>query len=378
VAAWAASAASLGALAADPKGALRRAVRADQLARSVGCPGASALSLLVEAAARDDPGWRSVAAGLEQEGVIPMAALVALGRTAGTSGTFDAGGPAAAPLPASVRPAEDRSVEVVEERAIASEAIASEAIAAAEGLGAPTSTVEVCCLGPFALTVSGRSVDTGPARPRVRALLHYLAMQAGEYVHRDVVCAALWSIDEASGARHSLQVAVSALRQLLETQAGPGAGALIGRRGSSYILDIGDGAHDLAQMAAKVSHARRAILDGRNEDAVPALRACTALYRGDLLAEAGTAEWVLGPRERYRLMASDASQLLATALLDLGDPAGAATAASWGLAIDRYCDGLWKLMIAAHDLGSNQAASARTRHDYHRVLAELGVGPNSL
>ena len=61
-------------------------------------------------------------------------------------------------------------------------------------------------------------------------------------------------------------------------------------------------------------------------------------------------------------------------LLDLGEPAEAAAVAAWGLAIDRYCDGLWKLMIAAHDQGSNQAASARTRNDYRRVLAELGVG----
>jgi DNA-binding SARP family transcriptional activator len=387
VAAWAAAAASLGALGTDPKSALRRAVSADQLARSVGCPGASALSLLVEAAAGDDPGWREVTAGLEQEGVISMAALVARARTSGssaTAGATEAGGPAAAPVRAPVLLAEAIAVEAIAVEAIAVEAIAVEAIAveamaagtmvaAAEG-GAAPGTVEVCCLGPFVLTVSGRPVDTGPARPRVRALLHYLAMQAGEYVHRDAVCAALWSIDEASGAKHSLQVAVSALRQFLETQAGPGAGALIGRRGTSYVLDIGDGAHDLAQMAAKVHHARRARLEGRNEDAVPALRAGIALYRGDLLAEAGTAEWVLGPRERYRLMASDASQLLAAALLDLGDPAGAAAAASWGLAIDRYCDGLWKLMIAAHDLGSNQAASARTRNDYRRVLAELGVG----
>jgi two-component SAPR family response regulator len=104
------------------------------------------------------------------------------------------------------------------------------------------------------------------------------------------------------------------------------------------------------------------------------LRPALALYRGDLLEDAGTAEWVLGPRERYRLMASEASQLLAACLLDLGDPAEAAAVAGWGLTIDRYCDALWKLMIAAHDQGSNQAASARTRNDYRRVLAELGVG----
>jgi DNA-binding SARP family transcriptional activator len=236
--------------------------------------------------------------------------------------------------------------------------------------------VEVRCLGPFALSVAGRPVDAGLARPRVRALLQYLAMHGGEYVHRDAVCADLWSIDEAGSAKHSLQVAISALRQLLESQAGPGAGALIGRRGSSYGLDYAQGSHDLAQLEVALAQGRAARRDRRHQDAVAALQAAVELYRGELLAEAGTVEWVLGPRERYRLMASEASQLLAEALLDLDDPTAAAAAAAWGLGIDRYCDGLWKVMIAAHDQGSNQAASARTRNDYRRVLAELGVGPS--
>ena len=77
-------------------------------------------------------------------------------------------------------------------------------------------------------------------------------------------------------------------------------------------------------------------------------------------------------------MASAASQLLAEVLLDTGEPGEAAAAAAWGLSIDRYCDGLWKVMIAAHDVGSNQAAGARTRNDYRQVLAELGVGERGL
>jgi DNA-binding SARP family transcriptional activator len=194
-------------------------------------------------------------------------------------------------------------------------------------------------------------------------------------VHRDVLCASLWSVDEARGGTHSLQVAVSALRQLLESQAGPGAGAVIGRRGESYVLEIGDGPYDLAQLAGCVRKGRSARHSGHNEEAATALWGALVLYRGELLAEAGTAEWVLGPRERYRVMASEASQLLAEVLLDLGEPAEAAGVAAWGLSVDRYCDGLWKVMIAAHDRGSNQAAGARTRSDYRRVLAELGVGP---
>jgi DNA-binding SARP family transcriptional activator len=374
VAAWAGAAAGLGALPADPKMALRRAASADQLARSVGCPGASALSLLVEAAALGAPGWRSAASMLEREGVVPMAGLVAL-----------------ALEPADIAPRADRGTTEATASAASTAADPGRDGAAAtagfvavsatgggtddDGTG-PIGVVEVRCLGPFALSVAGRPVDAGLARPRVRALLQYLAMHGGEYVHRDAVCADLWSIDEAGSAKHSLQVAISALRQLLESEAGPGAGALIGRRGSSYGLYYGQGSHDLAQLEVGLAQGRAARRDRRREDAAAALQAAMDLYRGELLAEAGTVEWVLGPRERYRLMASEASQLLAEVLLDLDDPTAAAAAAAWGLGIDRYCDGLWKVMIAAHDQGSNQAASARTRNDYRRVLAELGVGPS--
>ncbi len=352
MAAWAAAGASLGALCAGASDAQRRAINSDQLARSAGCFGASALSLLIEGAARGDPEWRDAAAALEVEGVVAMGHLVAqfLQPSSESAGRWR-GGPAehtSGPTDGPVRSgAEARSV---------------------------SGGVDVRCLGTFSLSVAGRPVDSALARPRVRALLHYLAMQAGAYVHRDTLCTALWPNDEARAATRGLQVAVSALRQLLESQAGKGAGSIIARKGESYGLEVEAVAHDLANFETRVAQGRFARNSGNGEQAVLDLRPALALYRGDLLSDAGTAEWVLGPRERYRLMASEAGQLLSSCLLELGEPAEAAAVAAWGISIDRYCDALWKLMIAAHDRGSNQAASARTRNDYRRVLAELGVG----
>jgi DNA-binding SARP family transcriptional activator len=352
VAAWAAAGASLSSLCAESPDAQRRAVNSDQLARSAGCLGASALSLLVEGAARADPKWRDSAVALELEGVAPMANLVVelrdrssnrahrwlAGTTENTAGPLD-------------RPVRARA-------------------------GAPSASggVDVRCLGTFSLSVEGSAVDSALARPRVRALLHYLAMQAGAYVHRDTLCTALWPNDEARAATRGLQVAVSALRQLLESEAGKGAGAIVARKGESYGLEVEAIAHDLANFEMRIAHARFARNSGNDEQAVMDLRPAIALYRGHLLEDAGTAEWVLGPRERYRLMALEASQLLAACLLDVGEPAEAAAVAAWGISVDRYCDALWKLMITAHDRGSNKAASARTRDDYRRVLTELGVG----
>lgn len=351
--AWARSAAALAALRGDRNVAVDAAVAAGKLARSVGCPGADALAVLVEAAGRDDPAWRHAAGALEQAGVFPMASLVAH-FLPGQDGNIADRAPATAPVTVAT----------------------GGRLPAAEAPQRTTAGVEVRCLGPFLLMVGGRPMDTGMARPRVRGVLHYLALQAGNYVHRETVCAALWPNDEARTARHNLQAAVSSLRQLLEAQGGPGSGTIIGRRGESYVLDLASGPYDMDTFATKYNKARAARQAGRPDDAIADLKEALAVYRGELLPEAGTAEWVLAPREHYRIMASGVSQLLAELLLATGEPAEAATVAAWGLAVDRYCDGLWKVMIAAHDHGSNQAAGARTRSDYQRVLAELGVSPD--
>jgi len=350
LAAWARATAALGALRHDPGAAAAGAAAASKMARSVGCPGADALGLLVEAAAAGDPAWRHAAGALERAGAFPMAALVAHFLPSSGHVTADGTGPNSAGTLAGSGPTLARHRP---------EATGHE--------------VEVRCLGPFLLMVGGRPMDTGLARPRVRGVLHYLALQAGSCVHRDALGAALWPHDEARTARHNLQAAVSSLRQLLEAQGGPGAGALVGRRGESYVLDVANGPYDMDIFATKHVSGRAARHAGRPQAAISDLREALAVYRGELLPEAGTAEWVLAPREHHRLTASGASQLLAEVLLETGEAAEAATVAAWGLAVDRYCDGLWKVMIAAHDQGANQAAGARTRSDYQRVLAELGV-----
>ena len=351
LAAWAGAAGSLGALLGGSVDVVRRAISSDELARSVSCPGASALALLVEAAARGDPNWSTAAGALELDGVVPMAHLV-------SSLCLSSARGAASGTAVFAQNANGRS---------------RNALVRAVDVTVHANDVGVRCFGPFAMTVAGHAIDSAVARPRVRALLHYLAMQAGGYVHRDALCSALWPNEDGRAATRNVQVAVSALRQLIEAQAGPGAGSAVGRKGESYGLEVDETAHDLANLHARVKRGRSARLRGDNETAVSDLRAAIAIYRGELLEEAGTAEWVLGPRERYRLMASQASQLLAASLIDVGEPTEAAAAAAWGLAVDRYCDELWKLMITAHDLGSNQAASARTRNDYRQVLVELGV-----
>jgi len=106
---------------------------------------------------------------------------------------------------------------------------------------------------------------------------------------------------------------------------------------------------------------------------VGALQEALDLYGGELLPDAGPAEWVVVARERYRMDAADAARALAEAELERGDPVACAVACERGLRIDRHRDRLWRLRIEAGDRAGDRAGSASARLAYDGVLAELGL-----
>ncbi|HEX2040933.1 MAG TPA: winged helix-turn-helix domain-containing protein, partial [Acidimicrobiales bacterium] len=223
--------------------------------------------------------------------------------------------------------------------------------------------VALRCFGGFSLAVDGREVDCATVKPRARAALHLLALAAGKPVHRETLVGALWpEVDARSGTRN-LQVVISALRKLLEPDAGRGEAALLVREGDAYRLALRDGDDvDLLQFEA-----------GINEHTAEGLEQALAVYAGELLPEDGPAEWVVDPRERYRLDAAGAARSLAELRLADGDPVAAAAAAERGLRIDRYDDKLWRLLDEAYTAAGNHAAATRARAGYDEVLTELGV-----
>jgi DNA-binding SARP family transcriptional activator len=79
------------------------------------------------------------------------------------------------------------------------------------------------------------------------------------------------------------------------------------------------------------------------------------------------------PREARRAQAADSAVALAELRLELGDPDGAARACRTGLAIDRYHDPLWRLLIEARDRAGDAGAALRARQDYESVLSNLGL-----
>jgi DNA-binding SARP family transcriptional activator len=225
------------------------------------------------------------------------------------------------------------------------------------------------------MTVNGRPLDVAALKPRPRAVLRFLALQAGRPVHREVLQETFWpEADAATGAR-SLHVALSALRRELDPGGGRGTCELLVRDGDAYRLALPDGSRvDLADFDAAVARARRARVDGDGPGLLRACRLVLETYGGELLPEDGPADWVTARRDRARAELVEAARALAEGILD-DDPAGAAEACSAGLAVDPYHDPLWRLLVRARERAGDRAAATSARSGYSRMLVELGVAP---
>jgi DNA-binding SARP family transcriptional activator len=234
--------------------------------------------------------------------------------------------------------------------------------------------VEIHLLGGFELRFDGGAVDLSDVRPRARALLRLLCLNAGTAIHHETIEAALWPEAEPEAGSRNLHVAIASLRRALEPTVARGAFRLLKRDGDAYRLVLPAGSEvDLLPFERAVAAGRAAREQSDDDGAARAFQEALDLYRGDLLPEDGPADWVADRRELCRLAAVDAAQGLAEILLARGDAAGAARAASAGLQVERYHDPLWRLLIQARNDAGDQGAASRAQLGYDRMLAELGV-----
>ena len=230
---------------------------------------------------------------------------------------------------------------------------------AVPGSTASPGTIHVRTFGGFGLEIDGRRVSLDGAKPRVRALLRLLASRGGAPVHREVIQEALWPEADATAGSRSLHVAVSALRRLLDEVATPFGGRLVARDGDAYRLDVQRDAIDAGAFDHAMSEGRAA--RARSQSSAAAFGRALELYAGDLLPEDGPADWVQDDRDRYRLQVLEAAQAVAEEALLAGDCAEAVRACRFGLAVDRYQDGLWRVLIEARERAGDAGAAARDR-----------------
>jgi DNA-binding SARP family transcriptional activator len=238
--------------------------------------------------------------------------------------------------------------------------------------------VSLWCFGSFRLCVDGQPLDWSTIRPRARALVRILAMNAGRPVHRDTLVAALWPEATPAAATRCLHVALSSLRCFLETNVPAVGSRLLRRDGDAYLLALpADGYADVATFRAALQ-ATRGARTGCPDEYLEALRTAVTAYGGELLPEDGAAEWVVSERDALRRHAADAAATLAAAeLTGRPTPARAVAAAQRSVDIDPCHDIGWRLLITAHRRAGNLAAAERARREYADVLVSLGLDPAS-
>ncbi len=233
--------------------------------------------------------------------------------------------------------------------------------------------LRVRCLGGFGLELDGQPVDVAAVKPRARAALHLLAAHGGRPVHTETLVDALWPDMDAASGKRNLQVAVSSLRRLLDDHR-PGASALVRREGQAYALALPDvSCSDVAVFAAACAEVRAAARASHGDGVLDAGDRALVAYGGDLLPEAGPADWVVELRRSLAADATEVALTVADQALGLGYFDVAAIACARGLEIDRYHDGLWRLLVDAQARGGDVAAATRTQDRYHEVLRELGL-----
>ena len=224
-------------------------------------------------------------------------------------------------------------------------------------------------LGPLEVVCDGQPVVVPGAKER--ALLVRLALQAGRVVSTDRLIETLWDGDPPASAEASLRVLVSRLRRAL---AAAGADHAIGTCSPGYLL-VADEV-DVAQFAALSAQGRRDLAQVRPGVASTRLAEALALWRGERLAEVGTA-----------YLGAESDRLEEVRVSVLQDRIGA------DLACGRHADvldelttlcrshplreGLWAQWITALYRCDRQADALEVYQNLRRTLAEeLGIDPS--
>ncbi|WP_322761430.1 winged helix-turn-helix domain-containing protein [Frankia sp. Cr2] len=242
----------------------------------------------------------------------------------------------------------------------------------------PVPRLVVRCLGGLALELDGRPVDLSAVQPRNLELLGLLAVNANRLLPRDRLMDAIWPDAGPAQAGHSLQVAISAIRRLLEPDTPRGQRGLLRRVASSYRLVLhDDGDLDIHRVRLRL---RRAASVRRGRDGGPDptteyqhLIDAVDLYTGDVLPEYDLPDLIVEERTLLRDAVAGACERAAEIASGDRRHADAVRLAERGLAIDLHRDGLWHLLIDALRGDGHHAAATSAQTRYAAVLTDLGI-----
>jgi DNA-binding SARP family transcriptional activator/TolB-like protein/Tfp pilus assembly protein PilF len=225
-------------------------------------------------------------------------------------------------------------------------------------------TLSISILGP--LVIKSDDGRLGKVPKKARALLAYLAAQAGQAVSRERLADLLWPYQGSEQARHSLRNCLLELRKALGRSA---ALHLVTDFANCRIQDVVVDL-DLFERSSQSQN--------RSE-----LQAAAEAYRGELLADFDIdsepfQEWLAAERDRMLAVICDVLQRLTTGLTAAGEHDAAIQSGRRLVALDPLSEfGQRALMRAYARAGRRGEALRQYRSCAETLKRELGVAPDA-
>jgi predicted ATPase/DNA-binding SARP family transcriptional activator len=223
-------------------------------------------------------------------------------------------------------------------------------------------------LGPLEVRRDGRPVPVPSGR--TTELLARLAVDAGQVVSAERLIEDLWGEAAPATGRNTLQSKVSQLRRALAEP------ALVAGGHGGYTLALDPAGVDALRVAGLAANAAAARRDGDPAAALEAATEGLALFRGEVLADAGDGEWLHPHRTRLEELRLGLLEDRAAARVDLGGGGDVIAELEW--LVDRHPlrEGLWaSLVTALYRAGRQADALAACRRVRRRLADELGIEP---
>ena len=235
-------------------------------------------------------------------------------------------------------------------------------------------------LGSFHVTLDGEPARFATAR--ARALLAYLAVEAGRPHRRETLAALLWPDHPEDLARQNLSQDLARLRRAIEDA---GGGHYLQVTATAVQFDPADADVDVTQfqtlLAACASHRHMSV--ERCAACIGNLRSAVDLYRGDFLHGFSLKdnqpfnEWSLYQREHLHRHALDALEILVRHALGAADYTQAQRYAQREVELEPWSEeGHRYLMRALAAQGQRSAALAQYETCKRILAAELGAKPS--
>jgi predicted ATPase/DNA-binding SARP family transcriptional activator len=223
-------------------------------------------------------------------------------------------------------------------------------------------------LGPLEVRRDGRPLPVPSGK--TTELLVRLALDAGQVVSAERLIEDLWGEAAAATGRNTLQSKASQLRRALADPA-----VVAGGHGG-YTLALDPGGVDALRVAALAADAAAARRDGDADAALAAATEALALFRGEVLADAGDGEWLHPHRARLEEVRLGLLEDRAAARVDLGAGGDLIAELEWLVGEHPLREGLWASYTTALYRAGRQADALAACRRVRRLLAdELGIEP---